>query len=101
MPPGLPCDLPCHPLGLQSVRMTPHPSQVAEHDWVTFAGGELEGRRPKALCTACRERLTLAATRGTGVSRAGTLCFQCYRAELDRERAIRAAGSLNTASEER
>jgi hypothetical protein len=29
------------------------------------------------------------------------LCFQCYRAELDRERAIQAAGELNTASEAR
>jgi hypothetical protein len=30
-----------------------------------------------------------------------TLCFQCYRAELDRERALRAAGDLDTASSER
>jgi hypothetical protein len=29
------------------------------------------------------------------------LCFQCYRANLDRERAIRDAGRLDTASEER
>jgi hypothetical protein len=29
------------------------------------------------------------------------LCFQCYRAELDRERAIAAAGQLDTASEAR
>jgi hypothetical protein len=29
------------------------------------------------------------------------LCFQCYRADLERDRAIRAAGQLNTASEER
>jgi hypothetical protein len=29
------------------------------------------------------------------------LCFQCYRAELDRNQALKAAGQLNTASEER
>jgi hypothetical protein len=30
-----------------------------------------------------------------------TLCFQCYRAELDRERALKAAADLDTASCER
>ncbi|HKB11863.1 MAG TPA: hypothetical protein VKD69_14470 [Vicinamibacterales bacterium] len=30
-----------------------------------------------------------------------TLCFQCYRLELDRERALQAAATLDTASEER
>ena len=30
-----------------------------------------------------------------------TLCFQCYRADLDRERALKAAGDLDTASSER
>jgi hypothetical protein len=29
------------------------------------------------------------------------LCFQCYRADLDRHRALRAAGDLDTTSEER
>jgi len=29
------------------------------------------------------------------------LCFQCYRAELDRERALQAAGDLDTASDAR
>ena len=29
------------------------------------------------------------------------LCFQCYRADLDRLRALRAAGDLDTASEAR
>jgi hypothetical protein len=33
--------------------------------------------------------------------RATTICFQCYRADLERQRAIRAAGNLNTASEAR
>src|SRR5581483_10149329 len=30
-----------------------------------------------------------------------TLCFACYRAELDRQKAIAAAGALDTASEAR
>ncbi|HEY7292149.1 MAG TPA: hypothetical protein VH583_20100 [Vicinamibacterales bacterium] len=72
---------------------------------MAFPGGELEGRRPKALCPACRDALKAAAfrgrgrkagSRGMGVGR--TLCFQCYRADLERERAIRAAGELETAS---
>jgi hypothetical protein len=29
------------------------------------------------------------------------LCFQCYRAELDRDRAIQAAGQLDTSSDAR
>ena len=30
-------------------------SQVVTDEWVSFPGGELEGKRPKALCGACRE----------------------------------------------
>ena len=61
----------------------------------------MEGRRPKTLCPACRRRLKEAASgRGT-IERAGTLCFQCYRAELDRERALTAAGQIETASDAR
>src|SRR5262245_31541805 len=73
-------------------------------DWVTFPGGELEGKKPKALCAACREQLKhAAAMRGTRAAqrRPGTLCFQCYRADLERQRAIRAAGELDTASDAR
>ena len=58
---------------------------------MAFPGGELEGQRPKAMCPACRER----------ARRTGTLCFQCYRAELDRERALKAAGEIDTASDAR
>jgi hypothetical protein len=65
-------------------------------DWGTFPGGELEGKRPKAVCPPCRE----AMNRGF-VPTARTLCFQCYRAELERDRALRAAGNLDTGSEER
>jgi hypothetical protein len=43
------------------------------------------------MCPACRER----------ADHRGTLCFQCYRAELDRERALKAASELDTASEAR
>jgi len=70
--------------------------ETAQEDWGTFPGGELEGKRPKAVCPACRE----AMNRGF-LPTARTLCFQCYRAELERERALRAAGNLNTGSEER
>jgi hypothetical protein len=62
--------------------------QVTEEEWVSFSGGELQGKRPKALCSACR-------TKGHS---AHALCFQCYRADVDRERALRASGQLDTAS---
>jgi hypothetical protein len=67
-----------------------------------FKGGELEGRRPKTLCRACRTRLHQAGLhRSASLPRALPLCFQCYRAELERERALKAAGQLETASEAR
>jgi len=68
--------------------------QVPEGEWVTFPGGELEGTRPKALCQACRVKLQ------KGIC-AKTLCFQCYRADLDRQRGLKAAGELSTASDAR
>ncbi len=80
-------------------------SQVVMDEWVSFPGGELEGKRPKALCAACREALkreTASPVRGSGPSPTSRpLCFQCYRADLERDRAIQAAGELNTASEAR
>ncbi len=66
--------------------------EVVDGEWVTFPGGELEGRRPKARCASCRQGSTEAG------SRRGTLCFECYREELTRERALKAAGELDTAS---
>ena len=76
--------------------------EVAEGEWVSFPGGELEGRRPRVLCPACRAALKHEAS---GASRAPgqpkPLCFQCYRAELAREHALKAAGEINTASEAR
>jgi hypothetical protein len=85
--------------------------QLVDSEWVAFPGGELEGRRPRALCAACRERLKRTAwsrrkatdlsSRSTNTSHSRTLCFECYRTELNRERATKAAGELNTASEAR
>jgi|SRR5581483_4902400 len=76
-------------------------SQIIDDEWVTFPGGELEGRRPRALCQACRADLARAANGKGERRRQATLCFQCYRADLDRDRAIRASGELDTASEAR
>ena len=82
-------------------------AQVAENDWVTFPGGELEGQRPKALCPACRTsletgRLQARLPGGRGPrNEQRPLCFQCYRADLERQRVLRAAGDLDTASEAR
>lgn len=63
-------------------------SQVVDDEWISFPGGELEGKRPKARCAACREKLE---PRARPSALAAPLCFQCYRAELDRKRALEAA----------
>jgi uncharacterized protein with von Willebrand factor type A (vWA) domain len=79
--------------------------QTTSDEWVSFPGGELEGRRPKALCPACRQALRHAATAAltprTSRRTPRPLCFACYRAELDRQKAIAAAGQLDTASDAR
>jgi hypothetical protein len=78
---------------------------IAQNDWTSLPGGELEAPRPRTLCTACRERLKQAALRRLvapgGELRQRPICFGCYRAELERERALKAAGQLDTASEAR
>jgi hypothetical protein len=80
-------------------------AQTAADEWVSFPGGELEGKRPKALCSACRDTLKREALAARGRARPSgrsrPLCFQCYRAELDREGALAAAGTLDTASDAR
>jgi hypothetical protein len=76
-------------------------AQVTRDEWVSFPGGELEGKRPKALCPPCREALKREALAAHSSCPSRPLCFQCYRAELDRERAIAAAGQLDTGSEAR
>lgn len=75
-------------------------TQVVTDEWVTFPGGELEGKRPRALCSACRGRLRRIVA-GTERHRPKALCFQCYRAELERQKALGAAGQLDTASDQR
>jgi hypothetical protein len=78
--------------------------QVVTDEWVTFPGGELEGKRPKVLCAACRDALKReAATYGPSGSarRSRLLCFDCYRADLVRTKALKDAGELDTASEAR
>src|SRR5207237_2660888 len=71
---------------------TPSQPQLLEEEWVMFPGGELEGKRPKAVCAACRERFQQSAPGRGEIRGRRTLCFQCYRAELDRERGLAAAG---------
>jgi len=80
--------------------MSAEKHEVVAEEWVTFPGGELEGRRPKALCPACRKALNRqSSTAGhSGVLRPRPLCFDCYRADLARARAIKDAGELDTAS---
>ena len=78
--------------------------EVVTEEWVTFPGGELEGKRPRTLCAACREALKReSATIGSSAAlrRPRRLCFDCYRADLARARALKAAGELDTASEAR
>jgi len=76
--------------------------QVVDGEWVTFPGGELEGKRPKTLCPQCRAAVNRAAAGETvRAFRSRSLFFQCYRAEIERERALKAAGELDTASIER
>lgn len=48
-------------------------------DWIAFPGGELEGPRPNVLCAKCLTR---------GETERRTLCFACYRAHFERQRAI-------------
>jgi hypothetical protein len=79
-------------------------AETAADEWVTFPGGELEGKRPRALCPACREalkRTALAGAPGRAGDRRRPLCFECYRADLERDRALLAAGNLDTWSVER
>jgi len=74
-------------------------SQDVDKYWVVFPGGELEGKRPRALCRACREKLLVQSP--IDARRAPALCFQCYRTGLERDRALLAAGQLDTASDAR
>jgi hypothetical protein len=86
-------------------------------DWQPLPGGELEGRRPKVMCPSCRETLRALARRRADRSRGGepdavaptlarssgerkrTLCFECYRTDLARERAVRSIVSKLTSAD--
>ena len=85
-------------------------AEVTEKEWVTFPGGELEGQRPQGMCPICRERLRAearAAAKGVAeiphapASSLRPICFQCYRVDQARQRALQAARNLYTASEAR
>jgi hypothetical protein len=55
-------------------------------DWRLLPGGELEMPRPRTRCAACRARDDAGPAHGPL-----PLCFQCYRADLARRRAIEGA----------
>jgi len=82
------------------VKNVPQPAAAHDADWVPFPGGELEGPRPSALCPECRSKLRQSVIDGSA-PRPKTLCFQCHRTSLDRERRLAAAANLDTASEAR
>jgi hypothetical protein len=68
-----------------------------DRDWVAFAGGELEGRPVATLCMSCRKAEDALGS----VADRTVLCFQCHQADLARQRALKAAGDLDTASHAR
>jgi hypothetical protein len=67
-------------------------NQPVENEWVTFPGGELEGRRPKSLCGPCRVRKAAGAP-------PRAICFECYRADRRREEALKDAGDFEPSPE--
>ena len=69
-------------------------NQPVEGEWVALPGGELEGRRPKALCGPCRLRKAAGAPQKA-------ICFECYRAERKRDAALQAAQDFESATEAR
>jgi hypothetical protein len=78
-------------------------TQVIDKEWVTFPGGELQAPRPTVLCRQCRLKLqgNVSNPSNPSIPSNPLLCFACYRASMERERALKAAGDLNTASDER
>lgn len=71
--------------------------------WTPFPGGELEGQRPRAQCPSCRSRARGEEGQGAAAvpPTKPALCFQCYRTEMEKNRKIKAAAELDTASEAR
>jgi hypothetical protein len=79
-------------------------SQNVADEWVSFPGGELQGRRPnneQANRSPHATHATLPSGGAHPTHQGGTLCFQCFRAGLVRDRAVKAAGELDTATDER
>ena len=78
-------------------------SQNVADEWVSFPGGELQGKRPNSRLTDPTDPIhaTDRAHQAHPTHPAGTLCFQCFRAGLDRDRALKAAGELDTATDGR
>src|SRR5262245_39795097 len=81
-------------------------AETTEKEWVTFPGGELEGQQPKVMCPGCRERqrALMRESASHPISNPESrvpICFQCFRVDQARQRALRAARNLYTASEAR
>jgi hypothetical protein len=77
--------------------------QVVDSEWLTFPGGELDGPRPKVLCPTCRSNRSNRRSNPPNPSNLSNppLCFACHRASVEHDRALKTAGELDTASEER
>ena len=84
---------------MKKLRIEPA-TQVLEREWVSLPGGELQAPRPTVLCPDCREKRQTNSSHSSNPSNP-VLCFACYRATVERDRALKAAGDLNTATEER
>jgi hypothetical protein len=66
--------------------------RLPDDEWVAFPGGELEGRRPRTLCPACRARRSSRLKAPETERPPRTICFQCYLADFERRRALGTAG---------
>ena len=84
---------------MNTLRIDDAPTHT-EIDWTPFPGGELEGARPRAQCPSCRAHIGRDITGAAGAGKPA-LCFQCYRAEIDKNRKLKAAAELDTASDAR
>ncbi len=70
---------------------------VAGAEWVSLPGGELEVPRPRARCAACRVASQRLA-RASGVADGRPACLACYRADVARTWALKAAAQFDTAT---
>lgn len=64
---------------------------------MSFAAAH-ESKRVRQICQSCRDRKALFQYRGiVRADRDHTLCFECYRSELNRQRARRLAAVTSPA----